>query len=1150
MSFAMAEPGRLMGQTTSNTEPEDIDADGEYEMDDVEYDQPPAEEHLADAEGHTTDAEGSDIDAEGEEVDDDEDEAEPVGAVKIALRRPHSSDDEVEYEEDDDAPGDILSDAPSRDSDDDSSSAESEEENQWQAEDDGGEEDEVAKSNPNACTYCNQDENDDPSPEFEEYLACVVCGDNAHQQCARDNHTLGPDDDAKQWRCTACIQNDLHANGDAEEEPAQPYTRRRLSSGNKLTKELLPSHRGVDPGGHSIFKELLLPDEPTDGPRSLRKRKNSHDEEPLPVRQTRKKRRSSELSRSEAQPSVGASSPRPSSRGVRAANSTMNGHESEGKDDAEHSGSDQEGARLRSSRARRGQPKRSDRRPLAWIEEQQGLSLIVAFHLNNEKVQKIVTAKPKKKILTVEQERQERRRERDRERRERNRRAAQAARESPEVTHYPAINVQQASPFHGFIDREPDETKSKPYGGVLSEADADTSKTYPSISDRRRFEDARTKAEEAWIEKQAALYPPEPSRPSKQTATASKIKCVNFGGWEIDTWHAAPYPEEYSKNRVLYICEFCLKYMNSDYVAWRHKLKCPAKHPPGDEIYRDRKYSFFEVDGRKNPVYCQNLCLLAKLFLGSKTLYYDVEPFLFYIMTENDEYGCHFVGYFSKEKRPSSLNNVSCILVLPIHMRKGYGQYLIEFSYLLTRVEKKTGSPEKPLSDMGLVSYRKYWRLVLCEELLEQHGNVSSLSISSISDRTGMTPDDIVSALEGMRALVRDPVTKNYAFRLDIPYYKQYIEKCNAAGNQKINPDCLVWTPYVMGRLGQYEDGPALQTVQQRDEVEEEDKPVPEEGVQMAAAAKAKAKGKAKSRANGVDDPDPPTPGLAAEESLNGGSPAPGTPLANGSTIALAGSHTDSPAIPPSRYEIFPPLPGQPAQKRRPGRPFGSRRRTSTPNRARNTSLSLHTAPVSKIQLTPTRGSGSGAHSNASPSRNGALTPATISLRRTRSRLGESVTNGDDVVQDGGAVKPVVVVNGGRRSTRSSASSLGSPRNGRPGGAAKGIGGGAKGTRDGHGNVHANAHGNTNGNARARTTATLEEEDEDEDDEGHGEQHHLDDADDVDAEFDEEEDEEDGHNGLHQHQHQHHHEEDEEEDEGMDVDAEGEDDDDIVMVGA
>ena len=42
--------------------------------------------------------------------------------------------------------------------------------------------------------------------------------------------------------------------------------------------------------------------------------------------------------------------------------------------------------------------------------------------------------------------------------------------------------------------------------------------------------------------------------------------------------------------------------------------------------------SFFEIDGRKNKAYAQNLCLLAKLFLDHKTLYYDTDPFLFYIM--------------------------------------------------------------------------------------------------------------------------------------------------------------------------------------------------------------------------------------------------------------------------------------------------------------------------------------------------------------------------------------------------------------------------------------------------------------------------------------------------------------------------------------
>lgn len=158
VNFAMAE---LLGQAASNTELEDIDADGEYEMDDVEYAQAPAVENMPDVEGHTTDAEGSDIDAEGEEdaegedvdaegedVDDDEDEAEPVGAVKIALRRPRSSDDEEDYEGDDVARE--SSDAKSSDSEE-SSNADSEEENQWQASEDGEEDEIIKSSNPNVC---------------------------------------------------------------------------------------------------------------------------------------------------------------------------------------------------------------------------------------------------------------------------------------------------------------------------------------------------------------------------------------------------------------------------------------------------------------------------------------------------------------------------------------------------------------------------------------------------------------------------------------------------------------------------------------------------------------------------------------------------------------------------------------------------------------------------------------------------------------------------------------------------------------------------------------------------------------------------------------------------------------------------------------
>ena len=52
------------------------------------------------------------------------------------------------------------------------------------------------------------------------------------------------------------------------------------------------------------------------------------------------------------------------------------------------------------------------------------------------------------------------------------------------------------------------------------------------------------------------------------------------------------------------------------------------------------------MDGKTNKIYCQNLCLLAKLFLDHKTLYYDVDPFLFYVVTEVDELGYHAVRIF------------------------------------------------------------------------------------------------------------------------------------------------------------------------------------------------------------------------------------------------------------------------------------------------------------------------------------------------------------------------------------------------------------------------------------------------------------------------------------------------------------------------
>jgi len=44
---------------------------------------------------------------------------------------------------------------------------------------------------------------------------------------------------------------------------------------------------------------------------------------------------------------------------------------------------------------------------------------------------------------------------------------------------------------------------------------------------------------------------------------------------------------------------------------------------------------------------------MSKLFLDHKNLYWNMDPFMFFILCENDKDGSHMVGYFSKEKESS-----------------------------------------------------------------------------------------------------------------------------------------------------------------------------------------------------------------------------------------------------------------------------------------------------------------------------------------------------------------------------------------------------------------------------------------------------------------------------------------------------------------
>ncbi|PHH80731.1 hypothetical protein CDD80_79 [Ophiocordyceps camponoti-rufipedis] len=740
----------------------------------------------------------SDRDASGEEVDDDaymEEENDALTQQIIVGQEPVDGDDDDDDDDQEDAddgdegvgavkikPGESVNDDDDDDAESDVSelpSAESDEEVAWEEGDAADEDDDSEAAPPNTCIFCKQDEENDPSEDFEAFLDCISCGENAHQQCARDAAAMTERNHSKAWKCPDCYAGDSEGDDgdvDVKDDDANAQCPSRQSSATRAVREHSKSEG--PPEIHATTQE----GDAGDGARTLRKRKTSSAE---PEEAPRKRRRNVS-----SEPS--------------------------GQDDA--------------AADRPGEPRtprvlrlKAQRPPPVVVERRSRTSLVMRITVRPGNLKEILSRK-----------------KRDRRRPATTPKPAPPPRATPvrpatvaaaPVTSLPTPFTSDlySQPFYSLFDKETDDAKGKPYGGILTEAEADTSKTLPAPEDRKRFDQAKQKAEDEWRARVLAMQAEAEMpvrKPKKANDNASHIECVEFGGGEIDTWYAAPYPAEYSRNRVLYICEFCLKYMNSDYVAWRHKLKCAAKHPPGDEIYRHESVSIFEVDGRKHPVYCQNLCLLAKLFLGSKTLYYDVEPFLFYILCEYDERGYHFVGYFSKEKRASSQNNVSCILTLPIHQRKGYGNLLIDFSYLLTKTEEKTGSPEKPLSDMGLVSYRNYWRLELCRYLLratqgEAHKR-DGLSVKRISDETGMTPDDVVSALEGLRALVRDPQTHLYAFRVDLDYCRQYVAKWESKGYVQLKPEALAWTPYVMGRSNavNFELGPPISTIAPREDDE------------------------------------------------------------------------------------------------------------------------------------------------------------------------------------------------------------------------------------------------------------------------------------------------------------------------------------------
>mmetsp|Transcript_30369 Transcript_30369/g.98736 ORF Transcript_30369/g.98736 Transcript_30369/m.98736 type:complete len:455 (+) Transcript_30369:64-1428(+) len=300
----------------------------------------------------------------------------------------------------------------------------------------------------------------------------------------------------------------------------------------------------------------------------------------------------------------------------------------------------------------------------------------------------------------------------------------------------------------------------------------------------------RKRKHEEPVDEEHADFDPAALREHEEFTRVRNILQVELGKYTMDTWYFSPFPPEYNDCQKLYFCEFTLQFFKRKEQLQRHIRKNELLHPPGEEIYRCGNVSFFEVDGRKEKSFCQNLCYLAKLFLDHKTLYYDVDLFLFYVLCESDERGYHIVGYFSKEKSSEEGYNLACILTLPCHQRKGYGKCLISFSYELSKIEQKVGTPERPLSDLGLVSYRGYWTREILTLLKHHEGTIS---IKDISDMTMIKTEDIISTLQHLNLIAYQKGA--YVICATPEILKRHLAQAGSPG-VIVDPMKLIWRPH------------------------------------------------------------------------------------------------------------------------------------------------------------------------------------------------------------------------------------------------------------------------------------------------------------------------------------------------------------------
>ena len=277
----------------------------------------------------------------------------------------------------------------------------------------------------------------------------------------------------------------------------------------------------------------------------------------------------------------------------------------------------------------------------------------------------------------------------------------------------------------------------------------------------------------------------------KHTLKVRNIPSITIGDVVMKCWYFSPYPV-YCHGKHLFMCGRCFRYFVDETAYQKHRARETIK-PPGREIYRKGDLSVFQIYGVEHLVECQCLSLLCKLFLDNKTLYYhDIENYAFYVLFRMNDNGYELTAFFSKHLRSATHNVLSCIVVLPVYQKLGYGSVLISLAYEIAKRSDRPGGPEEPLSYLGELSFYSFWRDEITRLLMLYGKRLQT--VDAISRMTGFSRTHVRLTLQRFNFITAEYEDGTLVWNWHV--VKRLISEFIAKGERnRIDPEYLIWLP-------------------------------------------------------------------------------------------------------------------------------------------------------------------------------------------------------------------------------------------------------------------------------------------------------------------------------------------------------------------